>query len=246
MISLTNCPSCVLVLFVTAQPLTADPIPCPDPHQDQAAAAFPARTTRLRRVLGKLITHGKRLAEDLSRRPSSITVCWIAVRFGTKDLALILARITRGLRMAAALKATLPEEREHPCSPRPACSAPAARKPRTRPTPLPAKNADAVLANLPTSKQIAAQLRDRSIGDVLAEICHDLGILTADPFWQELEIALLENGGNFESVVEDSEKRIAFSHENFFPPDMWGRPPANPPPSAARPADTAVTATGPP
>ncbi len=152
--------------------------------------------------------------------------------------------------MAAALKATLPEEREHPCPPRPARSASAARKPRTRPTPLPAKNpagaTDAVLANLPTLKQIAAQLRDRPIGDVLAEICRDLGILTANSFWQELEIALRENGGNLDSVVEDSEKRIAFSHENFFPPDMWGRPPANLPPSAPRPADTAVTATGPP
>ena len=228
-----------------AQPLTADPISAPDPPQDQAADAALARTTRLRRVLGILIAHGKRLAEDLNRRPAS-GVFWIAVRFGTKDAALILARITRALRMAAALKATLPAEPDHQCSKRPARSAAAADKPRTRRTPPPAKNADSVLADLPTSKEIAAQLRDRPIGDVLTKICRDLGILTVEAFWQDLEMVLLENGGSADSIAEDSETRITFSCENFFPPDTWAPFPTRPLPAAPRPAATAPAGTGPP
>ncbi len=215
----------------------------PDPHQDQATDA-PARATRLRRVLRKLIRHGTLLAQDLTRRPSGMTVFWIAVRFGTKDVAQILARITRGLRMAAALQATLPKpQREHPARP-----APAARKPRTRPTPPPRNDVNAVLATLPTSKEIADQLRDRPIGEILTEICTALGILTADQIWQELESVLLENGADPATVVEDSENRIANS-EGFFPPGIWQSPLAPQQPTPPQPAPhRAATApsTGPP
>ncbi len=228
---------------MTAQPLTADPPQSPDPHQDQAAADSPARTTRLRRLLGKLITHAKRMAEDLTRRPSRGSAFWISVRFGTKDIALILARITRGLRMAAALQATLPKPHREDQRERPARPAPAARKPRTRPTPLPRDNANSVLAALPTSREIADQLRHRPIGDVLTEICIDLGILTADDIWQELQSVLAENGGAPDKIAEGAEQRIAFSTDNFFPPDIGRSPPSQP---APRCAATAPAGTGPP
>ena len=223
---------------MTAQPLTADPLHAPDPHQDQAAD-LPARTSRLRRVLGKLITRAKQMAEDLTRRPSRGAAFWISVRFGTKDIALILARITRGLRMAAALQATLPKpQREAPARP-----APAARKPRTRPAPVPRDNADSVLAALPTSKEIADQLRHRPIGDVLTEICIDLGILAVEDIWQELQSVLVENGGSPHKITRDAEQRIAFSTGNFFPPDIWRFPSPQP---APRFAATAPAGTGPP
>lgn len=231
---------------MTALPLTADPPQFPDPHQGQAADS-PARTFRLRRVLGKLITHAKRMAEDLTRRPSRGSAFWITVRFGTKDIALILARITRGLRLAAALQATLPKppqgDQREDRRERPASSAPDAHKPRTRPTPLPRNNADSVLADLPTSKEIADLLRHRPIGDVLTEICIDLGILAVEDIWQELQSVLAENGGAPDTIAADAERRIAFSTGNFFPPDIWRSPP---PQSAPRFAATAPAGTGPP
>lgn len=223
---------------------TAALAPNPDPHQDQAAAGLPARAAGLRRVLGKLIAHGKRLAEDLTRRSSGMTVMWIAVRFGTKDIALILARITRGLRMAAALQATLPAQPKPARRVDPARPAPGVRKPRTRPAPVPRNNADSVLGTLPTSKEIAAQLRDRPVGEVLAEICRDLGILTADSFWQELEGVLLENGGDLDSVIQDADNRIALS-DNILPPYMRLFAPT-PPSASTVAATTSAAATGPP
>ncbi len=53
---------------------------------------------------------------------------------------------------------------------------------------------------LPTPEQIAALLRRRPVGAVLAEICRDLGILPGhlEPeLWRELHRAITEYGGNF-------------------------------------------------
>ena len=147
------------------------------------------------------------------------------MRFGTKDVALILARITRGLQLAAALHATLPKDRQPQRRARPARSAPDMRKPRTRPTPPQRNDLNSVLATLPTPKEIAAQLRHRPVGDVLAEICIELGILTADDFWQELEIALVENGADRDRIVEDADERITLSEAAFFPPETRLSPP---------------------
>ena len=231
---------------MTASAHTAEPPQFPDPHQDEAAANSPACTTRLRRVLGKLITHGKELAQVLSRpqRPGAMAVLWIGVRFGTKDIALMLARITRALRLAAALQATLPKEPPPPA--RPARAAPAERKPRARPAPRPRNSEDSVLATLPTSKEIAALLRDCPIGEVLTEICLGLGILTVETFWQELETVLLENGADRDRIVQDAEQRTARCNE-ILPPALREAfqldPPSQPAPSLAA---TAPAATGPP
>ena len=154
----------------------------PDPRQDQAHT--PARTARLRHILRKLIAHAEDLTWDLTRRPTGMAVLWITVRFATKDIPLILARITRGLRLAAALHATLPRpQREHQREHQREQPAPAERKRRTRPTPQSCNkscnhaDSGAPIA-LPTSKEIAAQLRNRPIGEILTEICLALGILT--------------------------------------------------------------------
>ena len=224
---------------------TAAPAHNPDPHQDEAAANSPARTTRLRRVLGKLITHGKELAQVLSRpqRPGAMAVLWISVRFGTKDIALMLARITRALRLAAALQAALPKEPPPPA--RPARAAQADRKPRARPAPRPRNSEDSVLATLPTSKEIAALLRDHPIGEVLTEICLGLGILTVEAFWQELEIVLLENGADRDRIAQDAKRRMDRCNE-ILPPALAEAfqlsPPSQPAPSLA----AAASGTGPP
>ena len=229
---------------MTALPRTADPAQLPDPHQDQAQTDAPARTARLRSVLGKLIAHGKELAEVLNRRRPGMARLWIAVRFGTKDLALVLARITRGLQMAAALQASLPQTQEPPRPVRPARPTPAERKPRTRPESQPRNNADSVLATLPTSKEIAALLRHRPVGEVLTEICLDLGILTVETFWQQLESVLLENGADRDRIAQDAAQRIDRS-DDILPPYM--RFSSTPPPQpAASLATTTPAATGPP
>src|SRR5215831_5093937 len=78
------------------------------------AADTPASTTpppiALGRVLGVLrwlINYGKRLAATLQQRATAPDFDLFARRFGSADLAVILARITAGLRRAAALEAAL-------------------------------------------------------------------------------------------------------------------------------------------
>ena len=199
----------------------------PIPTRMRQPPDSPARTTRLRRVLGKLITHGKELAQVLSRpqRPGAMAVLWISVRFGTKDIALMLARITRALRLAAALQAALPKEPPPPA--RPARAAQADRKPRARPAPRPRNSEDSVLATLPTSKEIAALLRDHPIGEVLTEICLGLGILTVEAFWQELEIVLLENGADRDRIAQDAKRRMDRCNRDS-PAGVGGGVPAKP------------------
>ena len=221
----------------------------PDPRQDQAHT--PARTARLRHILRKLIAHAEDLTWDLTRRPTGMAVLWITVRFASKDIPLILARITRGLRLAAALHATLPRpQREHQREnqrEQPAQPAPAERKRRTRPTPQSGNHANpgAPIA-LPTSKEIAAQLRNRPIGEILTEICLALGILTTDPLWRELESVLLENGADCDRIAQDSRDRIDLC-DTILPPDFFPSKMQPPQPAPApEPAGSAPAATGPP
>jgi hypothetical protein len=240
-----------------APPITAAPSNPPDPPQDRAAGgiAKPSRSGRLLNLVRKLIDYGKELVSTLQNRASTAQVHDIASRFGTRDIGLIVARITRGLCLAGAL-----EQRVIQCAARldaspPARTAshqPAPRKVRpagssARPAARDAGSADAasVLAHMPTPEEIAAQVRRRPIGAVLADICNDLGIVASHPLWRELHDAVDRHGGNFIRVMRDMLRR-ATALVMFRPPDES--------PTAPAPADQPAfallhaggTSTGPP
>ncbi len=229
---------------MTAAPATAALTPHPDPHQDRPAdrAEPPTRTGRFLNLVRKLIDYGKQLAATLQQRPSA-TQLWDAARdFGTRDIALILARITRGLLLAGALEARLvshplPEQtRAAPArasSPRASRAAPPAA-PRAEPP------EDPRLARLPTPEQIAAEVRRRPVGVVLADICRDLGIVTCHPLWQELHFAIMDGGGSFIRLWKDISKRASAARR--------AEPPADAPPAwpAPWPQTVAACGTGPP
>jgi hypothetical protein len=209
-------------------------------------------------MLGTLITRAHNMAQDLTRRPHAISTLWITIRFGTQDIALILARLSRGLRLAAALYAALPEEpkpqrapRQRPQPETPDFPWPDERpEPPARPEPMPLRRnqANDPFATLPTAHEIAALLRDRSIGDILTEICTELGIMTQDLFWNELEQILAENDADIQTVVQDAEQRLAvgvkFVPADWFPLDLPEDPDASLPEPA--PAEAVAEATGPP
>jgi len=81
----------------------------PDPVPDPAAGSMreQSRTGRLLGLLRKLIEYGLELACALQQSPAAATLLTVALYFGTRDIALILARITRGLELAGALEAKL-------------------------------------------------------------------------------------------------------------------------------------------
>jgi hypothetical protein len=122
----------------------------------------------------RLIDYGRQLYTAIQERTADVAA--VTRDFGTTDIATILRRIACGLERANALEARV--VREAPLldagpiraaapvrSARGPSAAPRPRAPRAeRPDP------DPRLASLPTSEEIAAQVRRRPIGVVIADI----------------------------------------------------------------------------
>jgi hypothetical protein len=184
----------------------------PDPHQDrQPTSVGVLRSTGL--LLGlvrALIDFGRQLASTLQQRTAASDLSGIIRDFGTSDIALIVARITRGLLRAAALETRLASRPDRP----PAAPATASRRqPRVaqsaeRTASAAAAAADPRLARLPTPADIAADIRRRPIGAVIADICRDLGIVPSNALWRELSIAIIANGGSLATLVKDTLHRV--------------------------------------
>src|SRR5271165_102450 len=107
-------------------------------------AAWPASTDRggcLARLLGlvrKLIDHGKQLAAAVGQRSLPNDPVLASCRFGTRDIALILSRITLALQRATALEARLLRSAARPDpKPRPPRASSPRAPHRHRPTSIP-------------------------------------------------------------------------------------------------------------
>jgi hypothetical protein len=227
---------------MAAPPTAAVPADRPDPHQDRPATGTdtPTSTGRLLRLVRALIDYGRQLATTLQQRTAATNLTDITRNFGTIDIAEILARIIRGLLRAAALEARL----DHPLPPRHAApaaiSAASHRQPRTAPQADPSAGAaEPRIVRLPTPAEIAAQVRRRPIGAVLADICRDLGITTAHPLWRELALTIIVNDGSLASLTKDIFKRLSVWLIDPPATEYPAEPPPHPPAAFAR-------ATGPP
>ncbi len=178
----------------------------PDPNR-----AVPPRIGQVLSLVRTLIVYGKDLADTLRQHAAGPHVlpyfAFVATTFGTSDLALILARITRGLLRAAALEAMLSRRaaRGRDLKPTP-IRLPSERKPRAakRAAPPSRPAEDPCLARLPTPEEILAKDRRRPIGAVLVDICLDLGIVPGQmdhATWDELRRDLILYGGNLATLV---------------------------------------------
>ena len=58
-------------------------------------------------------------------------------------------------------------------------------------------------------EEIAAEVRRRPVGAVIADICRDLGIVPSNPLWRELSLAIIDNGGNLATLFKDTWKRVS-------------------------------------
>ncbi len=221
---------------MTAPPTGPAPATHPDPQRQQTPGQGGSRIGRLLGVVAWLITYGKDLAEKLRQHAGTPAFTPLARPFGTTNLAAILARITRGLRLAAALHERLTQRaaRGRDITPPPP-RLPAPRKPgKPRPRAQPARpQAAADVVALPTPEEIAAMLRRRPLGAVIAEICCDLGIAPGDlepRLWRELFAAIVEYGGSLGKYLAGTLGRLfagapgrrAATH----PPTFQSSPPA--------------------
>jgi len=216
--------------------------PRPDPQPDRPDAGAPPRVTGLLGLIRRLIDYGTKLADAL-RHPAAGPNAPAATRiaFGTGNIALILASITRGLLRATALEDRLTRRaasgKDLGISP---TSAPSPRQPRPA-RPATAVPEDPDLARLPTARDIAADIRRRPIGAVIADICHDFGIVPGQidrALWDELVLAMVGYGGSLARFHKTMCQRV-------FP--RVGAPAAPPPACPAPwPGAPVAVATRPP
>ena len=61
---------------------------------------------------------------------------------------------------------------------------------------------------MPTPEQIAADIRRRPVGAVIADICRDLGILPGHKLWQELSLAIIDHRGSLTGLTKDIFRRL--------------------------------------
>lgn len=246
---------------MTAPANTAEPAQPPDPHQDRAAT----RATRLLGLLHKLIDFGKEMAAAAQQRPTGEALVFLAMHFGTKSTALILASIARGLRLAAILEERLGGQ---PARLNPARAAADALSPRKPRAPRPASPPqDKHRTTLPTSPKIAAWFREDPIETVLLHICNELGLTPDDPLWQEVDDILIEHYDDLIQKVQNVWKRTTPTENKKERPDSELHPigderqnwdarsvPTDRPPMPTAPlwqlpphlVSVATTATGPP
>ena len=155
----------------------------------KAAPGYPSLATRLLTVIRTLIDFGqKRLASIQAQQLTIAEVSDTGHAFGTFNLSVILARLLRGLRLADALERRVIVAAPRIDGPKPP---PRPRAPRpSRPPPKPrlteAEDNAALLARMPTDREIAEMVRRRPITQILDDICADLGTGPGQPQWQQL------------------------------------------------------------
>ncbi len=71
---------------------------------------------------------------------------------------------------------------------------------------------------MPTAEEIAAFVRRRPIGAMIADICSDFGFGTPHRLWQDVEDAVTSNCGGYIRLMRDMFDRASLA--KLFPPDM--------------------------
>jgi hypothetical protein len=223
-------------MFTTSS--TAAPPDDPAPPQDGVTGNV--RTGRLLGLLHKLLDHGKDLIRSLQQRTTAAAPVVVARNFGTTNVALILLRILRGLRLATALEARLVRHPIREAEAPAAVRAPSERVRRTaQPDSQRRSRAASQLPDIPTAEDIAEAARHRPVGAVIADICRDLGIVQSHPLWGDIMMAVTEYGGNFVRVFKDTLDRVSawFLAACAASQDGW---------QASWPQAAAACGTGPP
>ena len=163
----------------------------PDPTPPQAPAG------RLLAFVRRLVDYGSKLAASLQHRNAPTANEEVTALFGTNCVAMILARIALALHRAGLLEARIVRSAARLDADIPRRSPSPRKSPIAPPDAVPTRKPSPPIAGLPPIEQIAARLRRQSIGEVIADICFDLGIPPSHPLWRELRFFINKYGGDF-------------------------------------------------
>ena len=241
------------------------------------------------RAVGILLGYGRHLRATIRQRATAPTFPAIAACFGTANLSTIIAHLNRGILRATALQNMLfaraetgrdieivtrrartddpPTAPAHP-QPEPSTDQPAKPKVARRLS-LPPGSDDPELF-MPTLEDLERQVRRRTVGRTITDICRDLAVVPGfctPAFWNRLFELMHYFGGDVAKVMrEKTQREQAFIKEQDRKLDStwdWlqlkrdelrqvlgffiGEPPVDPSgqsPTSSAPA--AALATGPP
>jgi len=194
-------------------------------QEARSSLPMPACIAAILGVVRVLLGYGKHLDAVLPERTDHAGFPAIAIGFGTHDVRRILAHVQRGILRAMMLQQYLraraaqgrdiePTERPAPAEAKDiealAIKLRPPAEPRTRAKKI--NPDDPLHFYMPTLKELESQVRRRSIGRTVAEICMDLGVTPSScegGFWHEFYLILLEFGGKFEHFFDVQERRKA-------------------------------------
>lgn len=186
------------------------PDPAPDRRAPAAGTEAPKRITQLLILIRWIIGYGTDLAATIQQRAARPDFESFAHRFRKPDLAVIIARIKRGLLLAAGVEAKYAKRAAKGGDVRaaslPTVSARAAHgaAPKQPRAPRRTNIIDLPLDRLPTAEEIADELRRRPVGAVLVDICRELGIRPGDlprDLWPVLRDLVIQCGGQLTNLL---------------------------------------------
>ena len=209
-----------------------------EPDTASAAAAGTAKDHAPRDARGagllvlvrQLIGFGQAVVCSLRGRNATLPPFDVVRRFGCVNVALIIARITRGIMIAQALEARLMRRTPRDIMPpvRIAIPAGSPRPAQRRPRRTDDQDDAELLGALPSAREIAERIRRRPAGAVIVEICRDLGITTEHPLWRTINMAIIRHGGSLVRMLHH------WTRQSMGLAEVIGLPhPADPPGSPA-------------
>jgi len=192
-------------------------------------------------VVRVLLNYGRQLDETLPAKAEHPRFPTLAAGFGTHDLRRIAAHIHRGILRAMMLQKFLlaraaqnrdiePVQPPEPAEPSEiealelklrAPVQPGAKKPNRPATDLD----DPLHFAIPTMKQLESEVRRRSVGRTIADICLDLGIVVSlceGETWDDILQVLTHFGANLEEFfAAQKHRRETFQDERDKRPETW-------------------------
>jgi hypothetical protein len=221
-------------------PHSARTEPPAPPQEERPSIAMPSCIAAILSVVRVLLGYGKHLDETLPNRTAHPRFPTLAAGFGTHDLRRILAHVQRGILRAMMLERYLLaraaqgrdiEPTEPPAPAEPAdieameMKLRAPSQPRKTPRGPSTDPDDPLNFSMPTLQELEAQVRRRSVGRTIADICMDLGVTPSScegGFWHEIYQTLSHFGGKFEHFFGVQERRReAFQQERDKLPETW-------------------------